>query len=368
LASSEFYEMSEVCIEAIKMIQKDSVLQEIELQLKQKYPQEEVDLLHFAGQLLDLELIEEIDGVRVQFKPKKQKGLGYERISPGTGKFFFNKFTLFLYPLIFILNISLLIFHPNLFPRYKDLFFVDLMVINIPIWMALTFVLVLIHEMGHILAIRSFNLPTKLEIGHRLFLIVFETDMSAVWKLPSKDRNKLYLAGLCFDTFIIFIAFIGQLTFSIASPMILGILRIIVLDTFIRMVYQLCVYMKTDLYYVIENNTGCYNLMENAQQLLRDYFGLKAKDPAPGEVVFESEKRTVLWYSIFYMVGVALTIFLYLFFYIPQLIYALKRILPGLQATTTSLTFWDSAVFVLQILIGFVLLVYSWIKKYRKLA
>jgi hypothetical protein len=242
------------------------------------------------------------------------------------------------------------------------------MVINIPIWMALTFVLVLIHEMGHILAIRSFNLPTKLEIGHRLFLIVFETDMSAVWKLPSKDRNKLYLAGLCFDTFIIFIAFIGQLTFSIASPMILGILRIIVLDTFIRMVYQLCVYMKTDLYYVIENNTGCYNLMENAQQLLRDYFGLKAKDPAPGEVVFESEKRTVLWYSIFYMVGVALTIFLYLFFYIPQLIYALKRILPGLQATTTSLTFWDSAVFVLQILIGFVLLVYSWIKKYRKLA
>src|SRR5213595_1565181 len=56
LASGEFYEMPEVCINAIKMIQNGALLGEIESQLKQKYPEEEVDLLNFAEQLLELEL------------------------------------------------------------------------------------------------------------------------------------------------------------------------------------------------------------------------------------------------------------------------------------------------------------------------
>ena len=368
LASGEFYEMPEVCIDAIKMIQTGAFLGEIESQLKQKYPQEEVDLLNFAEQLLELELIEVIDGVRMESKQKRQQPSGYLWISSKAGRFFFNKLAIILYLVLFIVNLGLLISHPNLFPRYKDMFIFDLMVLNIPAWMVLTFVLVLVHEFGHVLAIRAYDLPTKLEVGHRLFLVVLETDMSSAWKLPAKDRNVLYSAGLCFDTLILFLALISQLAFPSSSPIFHRVLQVIVLDTFIRIVYQLCVYMKTDLYYVFENSTGCYNLMENAQQLLRNRFKLLQKVPAAGEVVFESERKTVLWYSIFYIVGVVLTIALYIGFYIPQLLYAFHKILPEFRNPITSLSFWDAAVFVIQILLGFVLLVYSWIKKYRQAA
>src|SRR5579875_1894559 len=132
-------------------------------------------------------------------------------------------------------------------------------------------------------------------VGHRLFLVVFETDLSAAWKLPSKKRNVLYLAGLCFDTSLLFLALAGQLVFPDNSPVFTGILRMVVLDTFIRMVYQCCVYMKTDLYYVLENSTGCYNLMENAQQYISKLIPFRKKT-MPEEVMFPGEKRMVFCY------------------------------------------------------------------------
>jgi putative peptide zinc metalloprotease protein len=139
------------------------------------------------------------------------------------------------------------------------------------------------------------------------------------------------------------------------------------LDTFIRMVYQLCVYMKTDLYYMIENVTGCYNLMENAQQGIRKRFSfLSSSSIKAREVVFEGEKKIVLLYSLFYIVGVATTVSLYTFFYVPQLLFAWRKVLPGFSEGPTSLPFWDATLFTIQILIGFLLLLYSWRKKYTQ--
>ncbi|MED3562980.1 hypothetical protein [Bacillus xiapuensis] len=360
--SREFYEMNKVSIEAIYLIQQSFQLSEIERQLKEKYPDEEVNILDFAEQLLDLNLIREIDGVKIETNPKKKESLGFLWISPKIGKFFFNTYAYFIYSLLFVINVILLGCYPSLFPHYKDLFVFNFMVFNIPLLAGLTILLVFIHEFGHILAMRANNLPTKLGIGHRLFLVVFETDMEAVWKLPSKNRNGLYLAGICFDSVILSIALFSQLIFKNEPGVFLGIMKIIVLDTFIRMVYQCCVFMKTDLYYLIENVLGCFNLMESAQQLIKKQLPFKFSQKA--EVIFESEKKMVLLYSVFYFIGVFLSVSLYAIFYIPQLLYALKTVLPGLEKPLTSLPFWDAALFSLQILIVFMLLLISWRKKY----
>ncbi|WP_235845500.1 hypothetical protein [Neobacillus novalis] len=361
--SSEFYEMPEVCIDAIELINNGETLGEIELLLKEKYPNEEVNLIDFVEQLIKMELVSELDGVKLEKRDTKKESLGFLWLSPQIGKFFFNKFSLFLYAVLFIGNAFLFIAKPSLFPHYKDLFIFDLMVLNIPAWMVLTFILVLIHEFGHILAMRAQNLPTKLEVGHRLFLVVLETDMSSIWKLSSKDRNVLFLAGLCFDTVILSLALISQLIFANGSGIFLSIIHVVVLDTFIRMVYQCCVYMKTDLYYLFENVSGCYNLMENAQQAIRKKLPF-LNSKVTEEVVFAGEKTTVFVYSIFYFIGVALTVSLFAIYYIPQLLFALKKVLPGFLLGLDSLPFWDAMLFSLQILIGMLLLLYSWRKKY----
>ncbi|WP_042357026.1 hypothetical protein [Bacillus rubiinfantis] len=361
--SGEFFEMPQICVEAIELLRAGETLGAVEERLKQKYPAEEVDLLDFAQQLIDLQLVATIDGENIARVTKTSTPKGYQWIPPKLGKFFFNPTAYFVYVGLFIGNFVLFYFQPSLFPTYKDLFIFDYMFLNILAWMLLSVITVLIHEFGHVLAMRAYQLPTKLEIGHRLFLVVFETDMSAIWKLPAKNRNVLYLAGLCFDTVILFFALIGQLLFSGNSNIVVGLLNIIVLDTFIRMVYQCCIYMKTDLYHVFENTSGCYNLMENAQQLLNKWLPLRRRT-AQGEVTYAEERRIVFVYSIFYLTGMTLTVLLFAAYYIPQLFFAVKKVAPGFSQGVASVPFWDAVLFTSQIFIIIVLLLYSWRKKY----
>lgn len=363
--SGEFFEMPEICVDAISLMNQGEQLGNIELLLKEKYPYEDVNLLEFAEQLIDLQLLDSIDGVKIDKQEIQREQLGFLWISPKIGKFFFNKFTYFLYGAIFILNILLFIVNPSLFPHHEDIFVFDLMVVNVLFWMFFTFLFVLIHEFGHVLAMRAHNLPTKLEIGHRMFFVVFETDMSSVWKLPSKDRNVLFLAGLSFDSLILFVALILQLIFQSEQGIILGLMNLAVFDVVLRIIYQCCFYMKTDLYFVFENVSGCYNLMEMAQQTIRKKLPF-LNSHAREEVVFSEERNTVFTFSVFYFLGVVITIALYIIYFIPEVIHAGKQLLPGFGMAPTSLAFWDAVLFTLQVSIFLLLLLYSYRKKYRR--
>jgi putative peptide zinc metalloprotease protein len=364
-ASGEFYEMPEVCIDAIQLINDGVTLGEIEEQLKRKYPDEEVDLLDFANQLFELQLVTEVDGVKVEIQDMPQDRLGFVGISPKLGKLFFNKVSLIVYGLLFAVNILFFILRPELFPHFKDVFVFDLMVFNILTWMVTSAIFILIHEMGHVLAMRSFNLPTKLGIGHRLFLVVVETDMAQAWKLPSKDRNVLYLAGLCFDTVILFISLIGQLILPDSSGILVNLMKLAAFDTLIRMFYQCCFYMKTDLYYVFENVTGAYNLMESANQAIRNKLRF-SKPQKQTEVVYEAEKRTVFTYSIFYLIGVGLTILLVFKYIIPQMAFAVSDLRHCFMYGPSSHHFWNAVLSTSQLVIAVLLLLYSWRKKYKQ--
>ncbi|MEH7246603.1 hypothetical protein V7114_07365 [Neobacillus niacini] len=364
ILTGEFYEMPDVCIDAINMINQGCALGEIETILLERFPNEEVNLVDFAKQLFELELIEQIDDVKIKKLQMPNEQMGLLWLSPKIGKFFFNRFTVKLYSVIFVLNIAMFLVNPSLFPHRDDIFVFDIMVVNVIFWMALSFLFVLIHEFGHVLAIRAQNLPTKLEIGHRMFFVVLLTDMSAIWKLPAKDRNILFLAGLYFDSVLLFLALIAQLLFPNSSNFTNGLMSLATFDIVLRMIFQCCIYMKTDLYYVFENVTGCYNLMENAKMAIRKRLSFLKYKPMD-EVVFSDEKRTVYIYTVFYFLGYALTIFLYFVYFIPEVIHAGKLLLPGFGQAPTSLAFWDAVIFTLQVGIFLLLLLYSYWKKYR---
>jgi hypothetical protein len=361
--TGEFFEMPSICIHAIEMIEKGIGLFEIEKELKEVYPQEEVSLLEFAQQLIDMELIEEIDGQTLDYVKKTKEVSGFMWIPERFGKFFFNQYSVVGYILLFFINVGILIINPQLFPHYKDLFVFDVMVFNILLYMGLSFIMVLFHEFGHVLAMRAEGLPSKIEIGHRLFLVVLETDMSIVWSLPAKRRNKLYLAGISFDIVMLFMALITSLFLPNLSGIALGIVGIIVYDVIIRLIYQCCIYMKTDLYFVFENWSGCYNLIENVQNFFKGMFTFNKKDY--NKEIFEGEKPVLITYGIFYLLGMSITLTLLLVYYIPQIIYLIRKSVPGFGMSYTSIQFWDAVMVMLQLLLGIGLLFYSWMKSYK---
>lgn len=359
LTTGEFYEMPEVCIVAISKINAGASLGDIEQELKLQFPEEEVNLLEFAQQLLNLEMVEEVDGKPIEMGDRKSEKLGFTLIPSKIGKLFFHHKMKYTYLILFVLNISVFILKPDLFPHFRDVFIFDFMFQNIILWIVIGAILVLIHEFGHILAIRAHDLPTKLEVGHRLFFIVLETDLSLGWKLPAKDRMFLYFAGMSLDNVVLFIALMAQILFPNAPEIFTSIMAFIALDVVIRLIYQCCVYMKTDLYYVLENFTGCHNLMENAKMII-----FKRKEAAI--TIFEGEKKTIYIYSVFYLLGMMMSLLLFVYYYIPQLVYTILKILPGLKAPSQSAVFLDSIFVITQVLIAIGLLTYSWSKSYRR--
>jgi putative peptide zinc metalloprotease protein len=361
--SGEFYEMPEVCIAALNLFNQGKRLGEIEKELLGKFPNEDVNLLEFAEQLNELDLIAEIDGEKVEKKLNQKERLGFLAIPPTIGKIFFNKLTYLMYFVLFIVNLFLFITQPSLFPHHEDIFVFDIMALNVVLWMSFTFLLLLVHELGHILAMRAHNLPTKLGVGHRMFFVVIETDMSSVWKLAPKERNVLFFAGLCFDMVILFIALVSQLLFPNGSWLFIGLLNLAVFDVVLRIIYQCCIYMKTDLYFVFENVSGCYNLMENAKQNIRNKLSF-IRFKGRKEVLFLEEGRTVFLYTILYFLGFVISVALYFIYYIPEIIHAGNHLLPGFSKGPTSLLFWDAVLFSLQVGIFILLLLNSWRKKY----
>lgn len=361
--TNDFFEMPEVCIEAISMIQNNGPLKDIEDRLSEKFPDEDVNIMEFVKQLIELDIVCEIDGKTISRLVNMKEGTGFQWIPQKIGQILFNQYTARVYTVMMLGSILILIFNPGLFPHYKDIFIFDLMIENVLTVFVITLLLVFFHELGHIIAIRGENLNAKLELGHRLFFAVLETDLTQGWKLPAERRNTLLFAGIYIDIVVIFSSLV-LLLFMKVNSFYSGILGIVIFNTLVRLMYQLCVYMKTDFYYILENITGCYNLMENGRNYLSRWFPMIKKDETT--MPFAGEENIVKRYAYFYLTGILLTIAITIYYYIPQMIFAVKEMMvPGFTEPLTSIRFWDSVVFLLQIVLVLGLLLYSWTKKYR---
>ncbi|ATP40663.1 peptidase [Solibacillus sp. R5-41] len=366
--SGDFFELPEISVDAIKRLDKGEGLAAIEKTLKDSYPEEEVDIIEFVEQLVELGIVQEVDGVRVnRDKEKRAKSAsdagGFLWVPHWVGRLFFNGTMNMVYLLLLVSNVIILILNPELFPHYKDIFLFDSMVLNVINYLLISIVLILIHEFGHILAIRSYDLPAKLSIGNRLIFIVFETDLTQAWKLEPKQRNILYLAGMSFEQIILFLSFGFMLLFPNAN--FVGILSIIVLDIFIKSIYQCCFYMKTDVYYVVENVTGCYNLMESGKIYLSSFLNKHRKSGKDHKEMFQDEWNLIRIYSAFYIVGVFLTLLLTVLYFLPQLYYMFSTIYLNILGAGDRAAFWDAIVFLVQTMFMLVLLVYL-AKKQRR--
>lgn len=364
--SGDFFELPEISVDAIKRLGKGEALAAIETVLKDAYPAEDVNIIEFVEQLVELGLVQNVDGVQVNRNKEKQAksasdAAGFLWIPHWVGRLFFNKTMNLFYLLLLVSNILILILNPELFPHYKDIFLFDSMVLNMISYLLISLVLILIHEFGHVLAIRSYDLPAKLSIGNRLIFIVFETDLTQAWKLEPKQRNILYLAGMSFEQIILFLSFGFMLLFPDAN--FVGILGIVVLDLFIKFIYQCCFYMKTDVYYVVENVTGCYNLMENGQTYLSSFLKKHRKSGKNHKEMFQGEWNLIRMYSVFYIVGVFLTLLLAVLYFVPQLYYMFTTIYLNLLGVGNRAAFWDAMAFFVMMMTMLILLVYLARKK-----
>ena len=81
--TGEKYEMPPLWIDALAMM-RDGFIGEIEEKLKEEYPSEEVNMLAFTRQLLELELVEMVDGEEIACTKKRDRLFSLGASSCGT--------------------------------------------------------------------------------------------------------------------------------------------------------------------------------------------------------------------------------------------------------------------------------------------
>lgn len=212
---------------------------------------------------------------------------------------------------LLIAAVAVLIRRPDLLPDYRDLLWSPHGSLVLLTGAAAGWGLLLAHELAHLVTARAAGVPGRMRLGTRLQFLVMQTDISGIELAPRRHRLTAYLAGIA-------------LNLSIASSLVLMLsltdtgttahrmLAAALLLALMPLPFQFMVFTRTDLYFVLQDLTGCRNLygdgLAYARYMLRRVMrSLRPGGPAgagdPSIRLPPHERRAVRLYSVVLMVG-----------------------------------------------------------------
>lgn len=216
---------------------------------------------------------------------------------------------------LIVAAVAAVIVHPALRPRVADLYFIHDRTLILTSILVVSFGSVVIHEICHLIAARAQGVESRLGVGNRLWAFVVEADLTGLWSISRRKRYLPLLAGSLFDAVmssaILLVLFANRQGESFLAPFLVQLLRAILLTYVTRILWQFCLFVRTDYYYVIANAFGCRNLMGDTETFLRNqvariFHGIQRVDqssiPLP-------EFRVVRGYAVLWILGriIALT-------------------------------------------------------------
>jgi putative peptide zinc metalloprotease protein len=204
---------------------------------------------------------------------------------------------------------------PALVPRYHDLVWSTHAGIVLAVNAALGWALIWLHELGHLITARGAGVPSRMSLSTRLQFLAAQTDVSGVWAAPRRVRWTVYLAGI---TVNLVIAAGCVLLEPLATPGSLArhVLAATALMSVLFLPLELLIFMRTDLYFLVQDAAGCANLYADGSAHLRHLArrarnGLRRGGPAsrdPALALPRTERRAVRAYSWLLLAGTAASI------------------------------------------------------------
>jgi hypothetical protein len=212
--------------------------------------------------------------------------------------------------------VAVLIRRPDLIPGYRDLLWSPHGSVVLLTGAAAGWTLLLAHELAHLVTARAAGVPGRMRLGTRLQFLVMQTDISGIELAPRRHRLTAYLSGIA-------------LNLSVASLLVLilaltdtgttahRLLAAALLLALLPLPFQGMVFTRTDLYFVLQDLTGCRDLYGDGLAYARYRFRRLVRSPRPGARQGTTgaddpstrlpphERRAVRLYSVVLVVGTA---------------------------------------------------------------
>jgi hypothetical protein len=266
------------------------------------------------------------------------------RFSRKLGQLLFNRAAWAAYGIMALVGPVLLIAMPGLRPTYRDGFPFTTQLLNIVAVSLLGMAAVAVHEGAHVLAAAALGLRSRLSVSRRLYFLTFQADLTRLWSVPRRARYGPLLAGIVWDGVIMSGALVLQAT-AIQDPVTVRLLRALVLLQFTALIAQTMVFMRTDVYALLVNATGCTTLWATKGALLRRL--LRRTTPADERQLAEAGSREIAWarrYLWLYVPGIAVALGYLVAFVLPSLPHLVTLCVTPIRADgLTTLAAWEGA-------------------------
>jgi putative peptide zinc metalloprotease protein len=253
--------------------------------------------------------------------------------------------------------VAMLVLHPALLPSSRVLVFSRHAGLVIAVNAAIAWTLILIHELAHLAVARAVGAPARITLGTRLQFLAAQTDVSGVWAAPRRTRMTVYLAGMGIDVCVagscLLIAGLAGLH-GLAGHL----LAVAAAETVLGLVGQFMVFMRTDIYFVLQDLTGCANLYADGSAYLRYLGGRAARSirragaagSDPSQDYPGPRRRAVRLYSVLLLTGTVICLGIEFAVSLPALITLIGHAVAELATTPAAAADGATA---LAILVGF---------------
>jgi len=217
--------------------------------------------------------------------------------------------------------VVLLVFVPDLRPTFEDGFIVDA---PLPAMLLLALIGTaagLLHEVAHLLAAARFGVRSRISISRRLFVLVYQTDLTGLWSLPRRDRVVPIAAGMTSDAAILGLLLLVERCLMTNTHPALPIVRALILLKVTGLIFQIEIFMRTDVYALFALATRSRNLWAVKGAVARALLRRATADDR--RLLDASSSREVNWaklYLLLYVPGVAWATWYLVAFGIPGLL------------------------------------------------
>ncbi|MGN9913449.1 hypothetical protein ACTMTJ_38520 [Phytohabitans sp. LJ34] len=225
-------------------------------------------------------------------------------------------------------------------------------------WIFFAMLGLFLHELGHLVAARASGVPAGIGVGNQLWVLVAQTDMTAIWMKPRRQRYLAFAIGMGVDAVLaaLLVVFIWSAHRGwISAPEWAVLLATAVLLTpLARIIWQFFFFLRTDIYYIIATAFHCKNLMGDTDDYLRNRW---ARLRGSGHQVDQSgiparEMRIIRRYALLWFFGRVVSIASYVLILLPVMwgyAYQFILLLTGKETQFSSFDFATVGILVLLI-------------------
>jgi hypothetical protein len=212
------------------------------------------------------------------------------------------------------LGVGIVLTDPGYFPRAAHALVASDPVLNLTLLWGVSLVAMAMHELAHLMAAAFLGVQASFALSHRLFFAVAQTDLTDLWLVARRKRYLAYAAGMVNDL-VMACAAVSALWLHDQQLLPLpdlaySMLRLAVLVLLLGVVWQFNFYLRTDVYYLVANFTGCRNLSEDAKAYLKSLLPrlFTGAQPKPLAALPARERRIVRGFAALMVIGTALVV------------------------------------------------------------